>query len=57
MLLNSDKAEIVVSGPEHFRNRLSRHLTTLDGIFGTVASGATVSIFGINQALSFKLHI
>ena len=57
LLLNSDKTEIVVFGPEDFRNRLPRFLVTLDGI--TLASSTPVRNLGVNfdQDLSFKSQI
>ena len=53
LLLNSDKTEDVVFGPEHVRDRLSRHLITVGGI--TLAS--IVSNLGVtfDQDLSFKI--
>lgn len=40
LLLNSDKTEVIVFGPKHLRNSLSKHIVTLDGI--TLASSTTV---------------
>ena len=57
LLLNSDKTEVVAFGPEHFREKLSSYIPTLDGI--SLASGSTVREFWaiFDQNLSFDTHI
>ena len=40
LLLNSDKTEVVLFGPERFRDKLSSYIVTLDGI--SLASSSTV---------------
>ncbi|TKS71954.1 hypothetical protein D9C73_006029 [Collichthys lucidus] len=56
-MLNSDKTEVLVIGPKHLRNSLSRDLVTLDGI--TLASSSTVKNLGVvfDQDLSFNVHM
>ena len=40
LLLNSDKIDVTVFGPECFKEKLSRYIVTLDGI--SLASTSTV---------------
>jgi len=56
LLLNSDKAEVVVFGPEHFKKKLSSYIFTLDCI--SLASITTVRNLGIifEQDLFFDSH-
>ena len=51
------QTEVLVIGPKHLRNSLSRDLVTLDGI--TLASSSTVKNLGVvfDQDLSFNVHI
>ena len=57
LLLNSDKTEVIVLGPEHLRNKLSSDIATLDGI--SLASSSTVRNLGVifDQDMSFTTHI
>ncbi|XP_054875006.1 uncharacterized protein LOC129350900 [Amphiprion ocellaris] len=57
LLLNSDKTEVIVFGPKHLRELLSKHIATLDGI--TLASSTTVRNLGVifDQDMSFNSHI
>ncbi|XP_051799606.1 uncharacterized protein LOC127532288 [Acanthochromis polyacanthus] len=57
LLLNSDKTEVIVFGPKHLRNSLSKQIVTLDGI--TLASSTTVRNLGVifDQDMSFNSHI
>ncbi|XP_072251172.1 uncharacterized protein [Leuresthes tenuis] len=57
LLLNSDKTEVVLFGPERFREKLSSYIVTLDGI--SLASSSTVRNLGVifDQNLSFDAHI
>ena len=57
LLLNSDKTEVIVLGPQHLRNTLSNDMATLDGI--TLASSTTVRNLGVifDQDMSFSYHI
>ena len=57
LLLNSDKTEVIVVGPEHLRNTLCNDIATLDGF--TLASSTTVKNLGVifDQDLSFNSHI
>ncbi|XP_075334697.1 uncharacterized protein LOC142396039 [Odontesthes bonariensis] len=57
LLLNSDKTEVVIFGPERFREKLSSYIVTLDGI--SLASSSTVRNLGVifDQNLSFDSHI
>ena len=57
LLLNSDKTEVVIFGPEHFREKLSSYIGTLDGI--SLASSSTVRNLGVifDQNLSFDAYI
>ena len=54
---NSDKTEVVIFGPERFREELSCYIVTLDGI--SLASSTTVRNLGVifDQNLSFDAHI
>ena len=45
LLLNSDKTEVVLFGPERFRDKLSSYIVTLDGI--SLASSITVRYLGV----------
>ena len=45
LLLNSDKTEVVLFGPERFREKLSSYIVTLDGI--SMVSSATVRNLGV----------
>ena len=53
LLLNLDKTEVVVFGPERSREKLSSYIFTLDGM--SLASGSTVRNLGVifYQNLSF----
>lgn len=57
LMLNSDKTEVIVLGPERLRNQLSSDIVNLDGI--TLASSTTVRSLGVifDQDLSFKYQI
>uniref|UniRef100_A0A3P8RUL5 Reverse transcriptase domain-containing protein n=1 Tax=Amphiprion percula TaxID=161767 RepID=A0A3P8RUL5_AMPPE len=57
LLLNSDKTEVIVFGPKHLRELLSKHIVTLDGI--TLTFSTTVRNLGIifDQDMSFNSHI
>ena len=57
LLLNSDKTEVVLFGPERFRENLSSYIVTLDGI--PLASSSTVRNLGVvfDQNLLFDAHI
>ncbi|XP_074496841.1 uncharacterized protein LOC141770891 [Sebastes fasciatus] len=57
LMLNSDKTEVIVLGPEHLRNKLSNDIVTLDGI--ALASSTTVRNLGVvfHQDMSFNSHI
>ena len=57
LLLNLDKTEVVLFGPERFREKLSSYIVTLEGI--SLASGSTVRNLGVifDQNLSFDAHI
>uniref|UniRef100_A0A669EKP4 Reverse transcriptase domain-containing protein n=1 Tax=Oreochromis niloticus TaxID=8128 RepID=A0A669EKP4_ORENI len=57
LLLNSDKTEVIVLGPENLRNMVSKQILTLDGI--TLASSNTVRNLGVifDQDISFNAHI
>ena len=53
LLLNLDKTEVVLFGPEPFREKLSSYIVNLDGI--SLASSSTVRNLGVifDQNLSF----
>jgi len=57
LLLNSDKTEVIVLGPENLRNMVSKQILTLDGI--TLGSSNTVRNLGVifDQDMSFNAHI
>ena len=57
LLLNSDKTEVVLFGPERFREELSSYIVTLDGV--SLASSPTVRNLGVvsDQDLSSDSHI
>uniref|UniRef100_A0A669B839 Reverse transcriptase domain-containing protein n=1 Tax=Oreochromis niloticus TaxID=8128 RepID=A0A669B839_ORENI len=57
LLLNSDKTEVIVLGPENLRNMVSNQILTLDGI--TLASSNAVRNLGVifDQDMSFNAHI
>uniref|UniRef100_A0A3Q3K2M1 Reverse transcriptase domain-containing protein n=1 Tax=Monopterus albus TaxID=43700 RepID=A0A3Q3K2M1_MONAL len=57
LLLNSDKTEVIVLGPENLRNLLSNHIVTLIDI--ALSSSTTVRNLGVifDQNMSFKSHI
>ena len=57
LLLNSDKTEVVVFGPDQSREKLFSYISTLDGI--SLVSGSTVRNLGVifDQNLSFDSHI
>ncbi|XP_038581024.1 uncharacterized protein LOC119907367, partial [Micropterus salmoides] len=63
LMLNSDKTEVIVLGPKHLRNALSKDIcyiyiyVSLDGI--ALASSTTVRNLGVifDQDMSFKSHI
>ncbi len=57
LLLNSDKTEVIVLGPKHLRDVLSKDIVTLDGI--ALASCATVRNLGVifDQDMSFNSHV
>ena len=56
-LLNSDKTEVIIFGPERFREKLSSYIVTLDGF--SLASSSTVRNLGVifYQNRSFDAHI
>ena len=56
-LLNSDKTEVIVVGPEHLRHIICSNIATLDGF--TLASSTTVKNLGVifEQDMSFNTHI
>uniref|UniRef100_A0A669EZ97 Reverse transcriptase domain-containing protein n=1 Tax=Oreochromis niloticus TaxID=8128 RepID=A0A669EZ97_ORENI len=57
LLLNSDKTEVIVLGPENLRNMVSNQILTLDGI--TLSSRNAVRNLGVifDQDMSFNAHI
>ena len=57
LLLNSSKTEVAVFRPEHFREKLSSYILTLEGI--PLASSTTVRNLGVifYQDRSFDSHI
>ncbi|XP_037607481.1 uncharacterized protein LOC119477468 [Sebastes umbrosus] len=57
LMLNSDKTEVIVLGPERLRNKLSNDIVTLDGI--ALASSTTVRNLGVifDQDMPFNSHI
>ncbi len=57
LLLNSDKTEVIVLGPKHLRDTLSKDIVTPDGI--ALASCATVRNLRVifDQDMSFNSHI
>ena len=57
LLQNSDKTEVVIFGPECFKEILFSYIITLDGI--SLASITTVRNLGVifDQNLSFDAHI
>ena len=57
LLLHSYKTEVVVFGPERFREKLSSYIVTLDGI--SLACSTTVRNLGVifDHNLSFDAHI
>ena len=57
LLLNSDKTEVILFGPERFREKLSSYIVTLNGI--SLASSSPVRNLGVifDQNLSFDAHI
>ena len=56
-MLNSDKTEIIVLNPKHFRDSLSNRIVDLDGI--ALASSTTGRNLGVmfDQELSFNSHV
>jgi len=57
LLLNSDKTDVVLFGPERFREKLFSYIVTLDGI--SLAFSSTARNLGVisDQDLSFDSHI
>ena len=57
LLLNSEKTEVIVTGPKKHRDSLSDQLASLDNV--SVASSSTVKNLGVvfDQDLSFAAHI
>ena len=57
LLLNSDKTEVIIFGPEHFREKSSSYIVTLHGI--SLASSSTVRNLGVifDQNLSFDADV
>merc|ERR1712035_125569 len=57
LMLNSDKTEVILLGPKHLRNSLSKDIVSLDGI--ALASNTTVRNLGVifDQDLSFNSHL
>ncbi len=57
LMLNSDKTEVIVLGPKHLRDALSKDIVSLDGI--ALASSTTVRNLGVifDQDMSFNSHI
>lgn len=57
LLLNSDKTEVMILGPQNQRDALSEQIVTLDNI--NISSSSTVRNLGVifDQDLSFKAHI
>ena len=57
LMLNTTKTEVIVLGPKHLRNKLSKDILTMDGI--NLASSETVRNLGVifDQDLSFNAHI
>jgi len=57
LLLNSDKTEVLVIGPQAARSKLSDHTVILNGL--SVPSSATVKDLGviIDSSLSFEAHV
>ena len=57
LLLNSDKTEVIVLGPQHLRNTLSNDILTLDGT--ALASSSTARNLGVvlDQDMFFNSHI
>ena len=54
-MLNTDKTEVIVLGPEHLRNKLSSDVATLNGI--TLASSSLVKNLGVVfEDMSFNKH-
>ena len=56
-MLNSDKTEVIVLGPEHIRDSLSSNTVNLHSI--TLASSTTVRNLGVifDQDLSLNSHV
>ena len=57
LMLNSDKTEVILIGPEHLRDQLSGDVVSVDGI--ALASNTTVKNLGVifDQDLSFNSHV
>ena len=57
LMLNTDKTEVIVLGPEHLRNKLTNDVATLNGI--ALASSSSVKNLGVvfDQDMSFISHI
>jgi len=56
LMLNSDKTEVILLGPEHLRDQLSGDVVSVDGI--ALASNTTVNHLGVifYRDLSFTSH-
>ncbi|XP_049893135.1 uncharacterized protein LOC126385454 [Epinephelus moara] len=57
LMLNSDKAEVIVLGPKHLRNSLSEDIVSLDGIALASSTNARDLRVIFDQDLSFNSHI
>jgi len=57
LMLNSDKTEVILLGPEHLRDQLSGDVVSVDGI--TLASNTTVKNLAVifDGDLSFNSHV
>ena len=57
LMLNSDKTEVILIGPEHLRDQLSGDVVSVDGI--ALASNTTVKNLGVifDQDLTFNSHV
>jgi len=56
-MLNSDKTEVILIGPEHLRDELSGDVVSIDGI--ALASNTTVKNLGVifDRDLFFNSHM
>jgi len=57
LMLNSDKTEVILLGPDHLRDQLSGDVVSVDGI--ARASNTTVKNLGVifDRDLSFNSHV